>query len=82
MFKHKCNQNVILDGKTYKPVQGIVELPIKMDKLNPVKEVKEEPKENEKDLLVKKAHELGLGSPSTLKRLSEETLKERIEEAN
>lgn len=35
----------------------------------------------EKDHLVEKARELGLGAPSALKRLSPDTLRDRIEEA-
>ena len=38
MFKHKCDKNIILDGKTYKPVMGIVELPVVMEKHNPIED--------------------------------------------
>ncbi|MGB3512168.1 MAG: hypothetical protein WBA93_23605, partial [Microcoleaceae cyanobacterium] len=58
----------------YLPQAGYVYLPKKDERYNPVEEKTEENID-----LIKQANELGLGSPSTLKRLSEETLKERIE---
>lgn len=49
---------------------------------NRVDQIKEDdPDEKMKEELVKYAHELGLGAPSQLKRLSIETLADRIEEA-
>jgi len=78
MFKHKINKNVILEGKTYIPQNGIVELPVIDKRYNPIEEIKTD--EN-KDDLIEEAHKLGLGSPSTLKRLNPETLKKRIKEA-
>lgn len=81
MVKHLLNEkdkgkNVIWNGCTFKSVGREVYLPEAVPMYNPVIERKDD-----KEDLVNKAHELGLGSPSTLKRLSVETLKERIEEA-
>lgn len=81
MVKHLLNEkdkgkNVIWNGCTFKSVGREVYLPEAVPMYNPVIEEKDD-----KEDLVNKAHELGLGSPSTLKRLSVETLKERIEEA-
>lgn len=82
-MKHKWNMDYIHEGTLYKTINGVVDLPVEIQKLNPIKEEPEDKIFNsEKDELVDKAHGLGLGSPSTLKRLSIETLKERIEEAN
>lgn len=76
MVKHKIDKIVIFEGKTYIPQNGIVELPKKDGRYNPVEE-----ENNEKDELVKKAVELGCGAESSLKRNSVETLKKKIEEA-
>jgi hypothetical protein len=76
MFKHKINKNVIFEGKTYIPCNGIVELPKRDERYNPIEEEKNEHKE-----LVEKAVELGLGNFSTLDRLTDKTLKKKIEEA-
>lgn len=75
-MKHKYNKSFIYEGKLYKPVDGVIDIPVRIKKLNPIEE-----EIDAKAELVKEAHSLGLGSPSTLKRLSEETLKEKIEEA-
>lgn len=81
MVKHLLNEkdkgkNVIWNGCTFKSVGREVYLPEAVEMYNPVVGEKDD-----KEDLVNRAHELGLGSPSTLKRLSVETLKERIEEA-
>ena len=72
-MKYECKQDYILDGVIYKSNHGVINLPKKVNGLNLI----EENKEDDNDL-IKQANELGLGSPSTLRRLSEETLKERI----
>lgn len=82
MVKHLLNEkdkgkNVIWNGCTFKSVGREVYLPEAVEMYNPVIEEKTD----DKTELINEAHELGLGSPSTLKRLSIETLKERIEEA-
>lgn len=38
MFKYKCNKNVIIDGRTYKPNGNIVVLPVEHDKLELIEE--------------------------------------------
>jgi hypothetical protein len=82
-MKHNWKMDYIYEGKLYKSINGIVELPVEVKSINPIKEDVEEQKttSNEKLDLVKKAHELGLGSPSQLERNSIETLKKKIEEA-
>lgn len=85
MFKYKWKIDFVLDGKEYKPVNGILSLPTKvksMEKylITETKEPVKEPVKDEKELLVKKANELGLGSPSILKRNTIETLRKKIAE--
>ena len=89
-MKYKSDMDIWWsDGSLYKSHGGIVECPhelphpfIKIEDMKKAKPVIEDKIVlSEKDTLVKQAHELGLGSPSTLKRLSIETLQERIEEA-
>ena len=89
MIKHKIDKIVIFEGKTYLPQAGFVYLPKRDERYNPVEEPKEElildEKEelilDEKEELIKIANESGLGSPSTLRRLTIETLKQKIEES-
>jgi hypothetical protein len=89
-MKYKSDMDIWWsDGSLYKSHNGIVECPhelphpfIKLEEMKKAKPViEEEIVINEKDILVNIAHDLGLGSPSTLKRLSIDTLNERIEEA-
>jgi hypothetical protein len=81
-MKHRWKTDYIYQGKTYKSINGVIDIPVEIQALNPYKEVKEQKTaSNEKLDLVKKAHELGLGSPSQLERNSIETLKKKIEEA-
>lgn len=80
MYKYNWKLIFILDGKEYHPDNGVLSLPKEYKGLNQYK-ITEEEKPTEKEQLIEEAHKLGIGSPSTLKRLSVETLKERIEEA-
>ncbi len=82
MVKHLLNEkdagkNVIYKGHTYRSSGRTVELPEAVEMFNPV--LTEQKTEKEK--LIDKALELKVGAKSALKRLSIETLKERIEEA-
>lgn len=81
MIKHKIDKIVIFEGKTYLPQAGYVYLPKRDKRYNPVEETKEELILDEKEELIKIANESGLGSPSTLRRLTIETLKQKIEES-
>ncbi len=72
-MKYECKQDYILDSVIYKSNNGVVNLPKKVNGLNLIEEIKQDNND-----LIKQANGLGLGSPSTLKRLSDETLKERI----
>jgi len=86
MVKHllsekEAGKNVIHGSKTYRSIGRVVYLPEAVEMYNPVIEEVKEEVADDKDELVEQAHKLGLGSPSTLKRLSPETLKKRIEEA-
>ena len=80
-MKHNWKMDYIYEGETYKSINGIVDLPVEIQAIYPIKEVKTTPKPDEKEELIKMAVELGLGAESTLKRNSIETLKKKIEEA-
>lgn len=82
MYKHVFNGNMIIDGKTYCPTNGILELPVRVDKLNPIEEENDDVVIvfDEKEELINKAYDLGIGAKSTLKRNSIDTLKKKIEE--
>jgi hypothetical protein len=83
-MKHNWKMDYIYEGVTYKCINGVVDLPVEIQKLNPIKEESEKDEKifnSEKDELVSMAVELGLGAESTLKRNSIETLKKKIEEA-
>lgn len=83
MVKHLLNEkdkgkNVIWNGCTFKSVGREVYLPEAVPMYNPVIEEKQG---DDKSELVAKAVELGLGAKSTLSRLTVETLKKKIKEA-
>ena len=80
MYKYYSDLPIITD-KVNLSVNGIVTVSKELKGFKPVEEIKEEPKTDEKDELIKIAVELGLGAESTLKRNSIETLKKKIEEA-
>jgi hypothetical protein len=80
-MKHNWKMDYIYEGVTYKCINGVVDLPVEIQKLNPIKEVKATPEPDEKAELVKMAVELGIDSKSKLERNSIETLKKKIEEA-
>ena len=79
-MKHKCNQDFILDGKIYKSIKGVVDLPQIVDSLELLEEIKES--KSEKDELL----ELALNdekitsenSATKIKRMSVETLKSEL----
>jgi hypothetical protein len=80
-MKHKWNTDYIYKGKLYKSINGVIDIPVEIQSLNPFTEAKTILEPDEKTELIKMAVELGLGAESTLKRNSIETLKKKIEEA-
>ncbi len=40
MYKHEWNMDHIHEGKIYRTIDGIVELPVRVEKLNPLEEEK------------------------------------------
>jgi hypothetical protein len=83
MIKHKLNKDVILDGTIYRSIAGIVKLPKRIEKYNPIDEqdleaVKQDIDNNES--LRQLALDKKLASPSHIKRWSETKLKEELKE--
>ncbi len=84
MFKYKYNGSLHTDenGVKYSPVKGVLTVPNKIKSFSHLLIKETKPELSGKDLLIEKALELKIGAKSSLKRLSIETLRERIEEAN
>lgn len=85
-MKHSFNQDYIHEGKIYKSINGIIDIPVRIEKLNPLEDIVKELGNkaevlDDKAELIKMAVELGCGAESSLKRNSIETLKKKIEEA-
>ncbi len=75
-MKHRWNIPFYYEGKRYMPVNGIIDIPVYKENMNPLEDKPEE-KKSEKDLLIKEAESLGM-AVSKLKRNSTEKIKEAI----
>jgi len=84
MFKYKVDakNHTHSDGKSYRVIDGILTVPFKINAPFARLIVEEKKVESdEKETLIEEALGLKIGAKSSLKRLSVETLKERINEA-